>query len=365
MQDKEEPRTPTTVAQAVAMVAAGIGGMKEVVSNEYALTVGVDGFVSRQLVAAATGDDFWVGTKHSDSRSGKPDGETVMGKHFSSAEVVQAIAFGTGELDWAKSVTAEERRTLTVTMPLPQQVPFEVFKNHAELTPLINHGRAASVRFHDHNCGFVDFHGIEGLRQAHFRAVNNALHCNLPRSPAFAARPLPSPEALADYPELVQKFPAAAQKVMIEMKDPAEPNSWFRDPATGTCYPSQKSVDKYLPEGHQVVPCSEPHMQIRTLSHQEFHLSPVWMDRMASATADDWLSFLKGYVPGASLDDETQNRIQRFMREFKTECLTDYDRYYTLAGVAAPNLRLTQRKESSSEYTRAGRNSFRKRISAG
>lgn len=97
------------VKQALAVVAAGIGGMTDILSNEYAHTVRVDGFVSRQLVAQKVDDKLWVGTKHFDSRSGKPDGEIVVGKFFSPTECDQAIAYGKEELKWVYSVTADEQ----------------------------------------------------------------------------------------------------------------------------------------------------------------------------------------------------------------------------------------------------------------
>lgn len=103
-QDREQE-----VKQALAAVAAGIGGMTDILSTEYALTVRVDGFVSRQLVAQKVDDKLWVGTKHFDSRSGKPDGEIVVGKFFSPAERDQAIAYGKEELNWVYSVTADEQ----------------------------------------------------------------------------------------------------------------------------------------------------------------------------------------------------------------------------------------------------------------
>ena len=98
------------VALAVATVAAGIGGLNEILSNEYALTVRLDGRVCRQLEVAATGDDFWVGARLFVSGSGKPDGEVVEGKHFLPAEVELAIAFGKAQLDWVHASTNNERK---------------------------------------------------------------------------------------------------------------------------------------------------------------------------------------------------------------------------------------------------------------
>ncbi len=95
------------LALAVAYVAAGIGGMKEILTNEYACTVRVDGFVCRQLIVQKVEDEMWVGTKHFDSRSGKVDGEVVCGKFFSPEERDQAIAYGKAEMSWVFSVSEQ------------------------------------------------------------------------------------------------------------------------------------------------------------------------------------------------------------------------------------------------------------------
>ncbi len=105
-----EVKNARPVALAVATVAAGIGGMNEILSNEYAFTVRLDGRVCRQLEVAATGDDFWVGTRLFVSGSGKPEGEVIEGKHFALTETEIAIAFGKAQLDWVHASTNNERK---------------------------------------------------------------------------------------------------------------------------------------------------------------------------------------------------------------------------------------------------------------
>lgn len=112
-----------------------------------------------------------------------------------------------------------DKRELAEEQPLPQEVSFEAFRERAQITPLINHGRAASVRYLNHDCGFVDALGVEGLRQAHRAEVNNALYAASPGAPEFLSRPLPSRDALASYPELEAKHPHAYATVMGEACD--------------------------------------------------------------------------------------------------------------------------------------------------
>lgn len=83
----------SNVHVAVAQVAAAVGDMKEIATNEYAYTLRVDGFISRQLNVCASGNDFWVGTIHFDSRSGNPSGEIIEGRHFAPGEVESAIVY--------------------------------------------------------------------------------------------------------------------------------------------------------------------------------------------------------------------------------------------------------------------------------
>lgn len=126
-------------------------------------------------------------------------------------------------------VMGELQQAYLTGTELPQQVSFEVFRKQAVLKPLLNHGRVAAVHFNGHDCGFVDLIGVEGLRQAHRAEVNNALYANSPDALAFLARPLPSTEALLDYPELFERFPKAASKVRVkdrQMPDFKPPQDW-------------------------------------------------------------------------------------------------------------------------------------------
>lgn len=108
--------------------------------------------------------------------------------------------------------------------------------------------------------------------------------------------------------------------------------TWFRDPATGTFYPSMESARKYLPEGRTVVPSNPPTIEVRTVAGEVYSLHPVWMDRMPSKVPADWLRFQGAHVPGTILDEAMRRKVQRYMQELQTECLTNHREYYTLAG---------------------------------
>lgn len=98
-QDENQGKN-NAVAVAVAQVADAIGKMNQIASNEYHITARKDGYVCRQLLVAAVDNEIWIGTKHFDSRSGKPDGESVSNKYFSIRNIAEAIEFGKQELIW-------------------------------------------------------------------------------------------------------------------------------------------------------------------------------------------------------------------------------------------------------------------------
>ena len=94
-------------------------------------------------------------------------------------------------------------------------VCFSQFSAGAAIHRLVNHGRIAEVFFGGQSIGFVDALGTPGLRQAHRAAVNNALYVNeYEEAPDWLRRPLPTKEALVDYPEMEARFPRAYARVM-------------------------------------------------------------------------------------------------------------------------------------------------------
>ncbi len=76
----------------------------------------------------------------------------------------------------------------------------------------------------------------------------------------------------------------------------------------------------------------EATLTITTLAGVKYQLSPVPMSRMPSEKSQDWLAFQRGHIPGTSLSETEQNRIQAFMRKHKTEALNDGTDIVTLAG---------------------------------
>lgn len=73
-------------------------------------------------------------------------------------------------------------------------------------------------------------------------------------------------------------------------------------------------------------------LKIKTISGSEYDLKPVPIPRMPSQDSVTWIKFQKMHVPGTALSESEQDKVQRYMREHKTEALTDGNHNYTLAG---------------------------------
>lgn len=92
------------------------------------------------------------------------------------------------------------------SVPAPQSLTFAEFRRACVILPLRDHSRRAEVIYPGLSARFVDALGDEGLRQAHRNFINNALVLfDLP-SVDFD-EPLPSVEALREYPDLMERYP--------------------------------------------------------------------------------------------------------------------------------------------------------------
>ena len=73
-------------------------------------------------------------------------------------------------------------------------------------------------------------------------------------------------------------------------------------------------------------------ISFKTVAGVEYTLKAVPMPLMPSDNPKHWLRFLGPHLTGSVMDEETQTRIQRFMKNNGTEALTDGDLNYTIAG---------------------------------
>lgn len=73
-------------------------------------------------------------------------------------------------------------------------------------------------------------------------------------------------------------------------------------------------------------------LTVTTLLGRTISLDPVPMKTMPSKDPATWIKFQGQHVAGSWLADATQNAIQTFMRQHRTEALTDGTHNFTLAG---------------------------------
>lgn len=75
-------------------------------------------------------------------------------------------------------------------------------------------------------------------------------------------------------------------------------------------------------------------LTVMTLCRLELELRPVAMPIMPSSNNDAWLAFIKRGEQSYSfrVSAEDVERIQEFMIEHSTECLSDGNRNYTICG---------------------------------
>lgn len=74
-------------------------------------------------------------------------------------------------------------------------------------------------------------------------------------------------------------------------------------------------------------------IDIVTVSGISFQFYPVNMGGvLPSQIASRWIAFQGKHVAGTTLTELQQDKLQAFMRDNNTECLTDGNFYYTLAG---------------------------------
>lgn len=107
--------------------------------------------------------------------------------------------------------TARECQFLAVSLhesgfALAQHLPYEVFRVAAGARRLIGHGRDWEVSLGGTNLGFADGNLETALQSVHRREVNNALYGNEVGTPDFLQCSLPTFEALANYPDLIQQY---------------------------------------------------------------------------------------------------------------------------------------------------------------
>ncbi|MBM5458667.1 hypothetical protein H8F21_13940 [Pseudomonas sp. P66] len=71
---------------------------------------------------------------------------------------------------------------------------------------------------------------------------------------------------------------------------------------------------------------------ITTVAGVKMELRPIAMSHIPSEDPQAWLRFIGPHVPGTSLNEIEQKRLQKYLRLHHTEAVTDGQDVFTLAG---------------------------------
>lgn len=102
----------------------------------------------------------------------------------------------------------------------PQQLSLADFRQAATAVKLDDHGQNWQIDYEGRSLGFSGAETADdAIADMHRLQVNNALYLNSPDSPLDNPPPLPTAAVMAEYPDLAQKFPQAAELVPSPNKD--------------------------------------------------------------------------------------------------------------------------------------------------
>jgi hypothetical protein len=99
---------------------------------------------------------------------------------------------------------------------------FIEFAGEVQITRLFQHGRHWEIFLNGASLGYGDGSQEEALAQVHQREVNNALYANSPDAPDWMEAAMPTPEVLAEYPQIAARFPGVVANGSSKTADPKE-----------------------------------------------------------------------------------------------------------------------------------------------
>lgn len=136
---------------------------------------------------------------------------------------------------------------------LAQQMSRNAFIQVAQATELVNHGRNWEVFLNGCSLGFADGSREAALAQVHQREVNNALYANSPDAPSWMHAVMPSAEVLAEYPDVLKRFPDVDK--MVRCYQEVDPREVLLTHQQFNAYIEQcsEAMDKHL-RNHMTLP---------------------------------------------------------------------------------------------------------------
>lgn len=178
---------------------------------------GSEGYAKEELRAEIAsmilGDELGIG--HDPGQHAAYVGSWIKALQDEPLEVFRAAADAEKIHDYVLAFEQKQVQEQDQQQSQAQQQPHELtlaqFASQATAQELMNHGRKWEVRHGDYSAFSDAATAEEAIADVHRGAVNNALYLNTPesRSANLPGSSFPPAAVLAEYPDLVEKFPDA------------------------------------------------------------------------------------------------------------------------------------------------------------
>nr|AFR43963.1 DNA processing protein [uncultured bacterium] len=180
---------------------------------------GSEGYAKEELRAEIAsmilGDELGIG--HDPGQHAAYVGSWIKALQDEPLEVFRAAADAEKIHDYVLAFEQKQVQEQDQQQSQAQQQPHELtlaqFASQATAQELMNHGRKWEVRHGDYSAFSDAATAEEAIADVHRGAVNNALYLNTPESrsanPNLPGSSFPPAAVLAEYPDLVEKFPDA------------------------------------------------------------------------------------------------------------------------------------------------------------
>jgi len=187
-------------------------------NRDLAHPFGSEGYAKEELRAEIAsmivGDELGIG--HDPGQHAAYVGSWVKALQDEPLEVFRAAADAEKIHDYVLAFEQQQvqEQQQNQTQPQPHELTLAQFSSLASAQELTNHGRRWDVRYGDFSAFSDAATAQEAIADVHHAAVNNALYLNTAeaRSASLTASTLPPAAVLAEYPDLVEKFPDAARQ---------------------------------------------------------------------------------------------------------------------------------------------------------
>ena len=211
---------------------------------------GSEGYAKEELRAEIAsmilGDGLGIG--HDPGQHAAYVGSWIKALQDEPLEVFRAAADAEKIHDYVLAFEQKQVQEQDQQQSQAQQQPHELtlaqFASQATAQELTNHGRKWEVRHGDYSAFSDAATAEEAIADVHRGAVNNALYLNTPesRSANLPGSSFPPAAVLAEYPDLVEKFPDAVPAPELGQQQPNQVQTVAE--RTASQYEAMKAADE-------------------------------------------------------------------------------------------------------------------------